>query len=196
MLDLGRMGLKTVHPAALHGLESLKLLSMSENQLEQLPERFLEPVPNLRKLLLGGKGYLLNGNLLEELPAEFFAHTPGLTLLDVSENRLQRWSSLHLTKLKTLDLGMNRISQLPADAFQGLTALKTLRLNNNQLSGLPEKIFQNLTALEKLDLGLNDLSELPEKIFQNLTALKTLWLYGNPLSELPGICERIHCWSR
>ena len=54
VLDLGKMGLETVHPAALHGLESLRLLSLSENRLEQLPERFLEPVPNLRKLLLGG----------------------------------------------------------------------------------------------------------------------------------------------
>ena len=78
----------------------------------------------------------MDGNWLEELPAEFFAHTPDLTLLDVSENQLQRWSFRHLTKLKTLDLRENPISQLPADAFQRLTALETLNLRDNKLSEL------------------------------------------------------------
>ena len=175
MLDLGMMGLKTVHPAALHGLESLRLLSLSQNQLAQLPERFLEPVPKLRKLLLGGRAsrggiVFMRGNLLEELPAEFFAYTPDLTVLDVSENRLQRCSFPQLTKLRDLDLGMNRISQLPADAFQELTALETLNLRWNKLL------------------------ELPEQIFQNLTSLKLLYLHGNGLTYLPVICERAFCF--
>ena len=163
------MGLKTVHPASLDGLESLRLLSLSQNKLEHLPERLLEPVPNLRKLLLGGKGPV-EGNLLAELPAEVFGYTPDLTLLDVSENQLQRCNFRHLAKLKTLDLQSNRISQLPAD------------------------VFEELTALKELDLRDNELSVLPEKLFQNLTALKTLRLSSNELSELPGICERIRCY--
>ena len=108
------MSLETVHPKALVGLRSLRLLSMSQNKLVQLPERLLEPVPKLEKLFLGGKTdkdfhILVEGNSLESFPAGFFTRTPDLTTLDVSENRLRSWTKTfgNLTKLRQLDLRGN-----------------------------------------------------------------------------------------
>ena len=91
------MSLETVHPEAFLGLVGLTLLSLSQNKLAHLPEKLLEPVPKLEKLFLGGKvdkdfHVFLEGNLLETFPVGFFEYTPGLRILDVSENRLQAWT--------------------------------------------------------------------------------------------------------
>ena len=74
----------------------------------------------------------------------------------------------------------NKLTALPAHAFDGLTALQFLWLNDNELTGLPAGVFGGLTALEELWLSENDLSTLPADIFKPLTALTELRLYLNP----------------
>ncbi|CAE7921472.1 LINGO4, partial [Symbiodinium necroappetens] len=63
--------------------------------------------------------------------------------------------------LKSLDLGGNKLSSLPAGIFDGLTSLTSLRLSSNQLSSLAAGIFDGLTSLTSLDLDENQLTTLP-----------------------------------
>ncbi|XP_023733827.1 probable LRR receptor-like serine/threonine-protein kinase At2g24230 [Lactuca sativa] len=83
-----------------------------------------------------------------------------------------------LTKLQSLDLSSNQITNLPND-FWSLGSLKTLNLSNNTISmNLPSNIG-NFGSLEKLDLSFNNFfGSLPESI-SSLISLQVLNLNRN-----------------
>ena len=84
-------------------------------------------------------------------------------------------------KLEYLDLGYNKIEELPK-SFQKLTRLKELKLNNNNLKELPTEIG-NLSSLELLELANNNLTAIPISI-GNLVKLKTLYLQNSYYTDL------------
>ena len=71
---------------------------------------------------------------------------------------------------------------MPAEIGQ-LTKLQTLDLDSNHLSDVPAEIGQ-LRNLRELDLYRNQLKEVPAAI-GHLTNLQKLYLSGNQLSEVP-----------
>ncbi|KAK9076773.1 hypothetical protein SSX86_005107 [Deinandra increscens subsp. villosa] len=83
-----------------------------------------------------------------------------------------------LTKLQSLDLSKNQITDLPSD-FWSLGSLKTLNLSNNKISmNLPSNIG-NFGSLEKLDLSCNNFfGDLPDSI-SSLVSLQVLNLNQN-----------------
>ena len=90
----------------------------------------------------------------------------------------------------TLDLYGQSIAGLKAGDFAGLTKLRTLYLDNNGLTELPDEVFAGLTALKELYLNNNELTTLPGGVFAGLTRLKVLTLYHNALLKLPdGVLE-------
>ncbi|KAI3701596.1 hypothetical protein L6452_26786 [Arctium lappa] len=83
-----------------------------------------------------------------------------------------------LTKLQSLDLSNNHITDLPND-FWSLGSLKTLNLSNNKISMVISSNIGNFGSLEKLDLSFNNFSgSLPESI-SSLTNLQVLNLNQN-----------------
>ena len=151
------------------GLKNVRLLSLSQNDLRQLPEELLKPVPKLEKLFLGGKTdekryeLIVQGNLLSSLPQKLFLHSKHMKILDLSENQLQ---------------------ELPAHTFQDLTALETLDLQGNEISQIPREAFASLTSLQTLGLSRNKISQISGEAFANLTSLQTLGLSSNQISKL------------
>ena len=89
-----------------------------------------------------------------------------------------------LSGLERLNLGTNRLAELPEDLFAGLSSLKTLYLGYNQLTQLPEGLFADLSSIESLDLTGNRLTDLPEGLVAGLSSLKVLNLGYNTLSQL------------
>ncbi|XP_071135719.1 peroxidasin homolog [Mytilus edulis] len=83
-----------------------------------------------------------------------------------------------------LYLHRNSITQIDANAFDGLSALGRLHLNNNQSSTLDDNLFRGLTALIGLYLHLNRITTLEINLFKDLTALTTLYLQHNRLTTL------------
>ncbi|KAI3827548.1 hypothetical protein L1987_01625 [Smallanthus sonchifolius] len=83
-----------------------------------------------------------------------------------------------LTKLQSLDLSNNQITDLPSD-FWSLSSLKTLNLSNNRIfMSLPTNIG-NFGSLEKLDLSFNRFfGRLPDSI-SSLTSLQVFNLNRN-----------------
>lgn len=87
-----------------------------------------------------------------------------------------------LRGLQALELGSNRLSELPVDLLD-LPQLRRLGLGNNRLKMLPPQIAQ-LPALLSLDLSENQLNSLPAAGLPS--ALIELSLFANRLIEIPG----------
>ena len=73
VLDLCRANLTSLDENAFLGLENVRLLSLSQNDLMQLPEELLKPLPKLEELLFGGKANNNGNNHCPEELAETFA---------------------------------------------------------------------------------------------------------------------------
>ncbi len=106
----------------------------------------------------------------------------------------------NLVDLRTLNLHVNRLTNLPAGIFDNLANLQTLNLQaiesspyyNNRLTSLPSGIFDNLVNLQSLDLSGTILTNLSSGIFDNLVNLQSLDLSGTSLTSLPsGIFDNL-----
>jgi internalin A len=93
-----------------------------------------------------------------------------------------------LTWLNTLDLGHNRISDVPRWLIE-LDALTVLGISDNRLTAVPLSI-RSLRALQILMLDHNRLTDLPEWIGE-LSALRHLGVSFNKLNTLPKSLRRL-----
>lgn len=91
-------------------MSKIELISDHSNQqLQEVPPKILE-MCNLRMLYL-------EGNLIEQLPDDFFKKLPKLTWLDLRNNRLKAIpSSISYNEcLENLLLANNQIERLPTE---------------------------------------------------------------------------------
>ena len=123
------------------------------------------------------------------------SHLIGITeiiILDQDTLALQDGDFTGLSKLDSLYIHKNGLSEVPEDLFDGLSALRELYLYNNELTTLPSGLFDGLSNLETLSLSYNSLDTLPSDVFDGLSGLKTLALDNNNLDELPdGVFEEL-----
>lgn len=87
--------------------------------------------------------------------------------------------------LERLDLGDNRLADLPSDVFHPLHQLQYLNLTGNRLAVLPQQLFHHLARLQEIRLAANLLSVLPYQAFASARELVRLDLSGNRLVSLP-----------
>ena len=85
---------------------------LQENQLEKLPDRMYELLPNLEQLHMAS-------NNMAALPDDIALHA-GLTLIDLSRNRLERFprALVNMAQLRTLDISHNMVDNFPDDMDQ------------------------------------------------------------------------------
>ena len=98
-------------------------------------------------------------------------------LLNVAETRNCSQANQTLTKLTSLYLGENQISDIKP--LSNLTNLTSLDLSENKISDI--KPLSNLTNLTALDLSGNQISDIQP--LSNLTNLTFLDLAKNPLTS-------------
>jgi Leucine-rich repeat (LRR) protein len=143
---------------SLQSLETITLRDRGEGvHRTPIPVDLFKGSPNLVSIDMydsGFWGYWRNGEMIVELP----------------ENLLSG-----LSKLQSIDLGMNNLFDIPENVFRGLSALKYVSLKNNfDILFLPENIFEGLFNLSEVDLGGCGFNNLPLNIFQyapNLTSI-------------------------
>lgn len=87
--------------------------------------------------------------------------------------------------LERLDLGDNRLADLPSDVFHPLHQLQYLNLTGNRLVALSQQLFHHLARLQEIRLAANLLSVLPYQAFTLARELVRLDLSGNRLVSLP-----------
>ncbi|XP_041696080.1 podocan [Coregonus clupeaformis] len=140
---------------ALHSLplglpRSLQVLRVKDNQLTSIPEGALQGMSKLGEIHLSHNQLKLN-SIYQGAWMELSA----LTTLDLSSNQLSHVPSDLPESLEYLYLQSNRISTVPATAFEGTPNIKGIFLRFNRLSAnsVKESSFKHLTNLRVLDIG-------------------------------------------
>ncbi|XP_045909124.1 toll-like receptor 7 isoform X1 [Micropterus dolomieu] len=149
------------------------------------------------KMLTKLKTLRMHSNSLTCVPAEWFASTTELRVLDLSSNFLAREIGVtafpqFLGKLEELDLSFNyELQRYPQTlrlscSFSSLKSLRILRLKGFVFQQLiPESIapLKPLTNLEVLDLGTNFIKMTNLSILMELKSFKIISLSDNKISS-------------
>lgn len=159
MLEMLDLSGNSLHAVPLGLPHSLKVLEIKNNQLSMIPDGALTGMQKLQKLILSDNKLKLNSayqGAWMELSA--------LTTLDLSGNQLTHIPSDLPESLEYIYLQSNRISNVPASAFEGTPNIKGIFLRSNRLSvdSIDESSFAHLVNLQVLDFGTGN-TELSSK---------------------------------
>lgn len=170
---------------ALTGLNDLRLLNLTQNNLWTLPAAAFCSLDSLRVLNLS-TNYLQDILDLGFSSREIRSCRLPLQILDLSSNSFTVVASNafgQLSRLHTLNLAGNNLNVLEDDALGGLPELAKLDLSNNELVALPPGLLKSSGSLRELYLQNNSLSALAPGIFGELESLLLLNLSRNDLSN-------------
>ncbi|XP_020741080.2 extracellular matrix protein 2-like [Odocoileus virginianus] len=170
-----------ISPVAFQPLRSLLYLRLDRNQLQTIPPGL---PASLQELHLGT-------NVIEEVREGTLNHSRSLSVLVLSNNRLQEdrlapraW--IDLPKLEALDLSYNQLVHVPSFLPRGL---HHLMLHHNRIEHIPGYVFTHMKpGLETLHLAHNSLREdgIHGVSFLGLQAsLAELLLDHNQLQAIP-----------
>ncbi|KAF5290884.1 hypothetical protein FQA39_LY14564 [Lamprigera yunnana] len=203
-IDLGT-NLITLKPKLFRYSTNLRLLDISQNNLEYLPIGIFQNLKNLKYLYMWSNKFstlntktfedlenleileLRNTNL-ESLPDDIFYSLINLRMISLAMNKLSTLSKNTFRNnqhLEVIQMQQNEdLETLPDYFFSNLTHLKNVELNECKLSALPENLFYGSAHVQNLSLNYNQLKELPEHIFKGLSTLENLDLSYNHLERL------------
>jgi adenylate cyclase len=158
-VDLTGQNLITI-PIALYSKASeIISLNLSRNLSLDLPKDFIQSCQNLRDIK-----YI--NNEAWKLPPSL-SRASRLTILDVSNNRLEQLEHAELSRLQgliSLKLANNRLRSLPS-YFGSFKIMRTLNVSSNFLDSFP-KFLCDLEGLVDIDMSFNGIASLPDEIGQ------------------------------
>eukprot|EP00873_Tetraselmis_striata_P025176 jgi/Tetstr1/445440/TSEL_033219.t2 len=116
-------------PAEIFDLARLEKLSLSTNEIVELPEGQLGKLGLMRVLSL-------NENKIEWLPGDMFAHMTNLEVLKLADNKLKEVPCElgRLTNLQELSLDGNDIKELPEEVSQ-MAGICEISMDENPIPG-------------------------------------------------------------
>ena len=171
-VDLSGRSLVTIPITLYQKAAEIVYLNLSRNLALDVPKDFIQSCVNLREIR-----YI--SNEAWQLPASLSLATR-LTVLDISNNRLEQLEHADLDKLPSLvsiKMSNNKLKHLPS-YFGRFQSLRSLNLSSNYMQAFPDFMCE-LKGLVDLDISFNTVRCLP-KIGQ-LTALERLWATNNML---------------
>jgi len=172
-IDLQGRNLITIPITLYQKATEIISLNLSRNLNLDVPKDFIQACTNLREIkYTGNEGWKLPPSL---------SLASKLTMLDFSNNRLERLEDAELHKLQSLislRLSNNKITTLPK-YFGQWNALRSLNLSSNSLIEFPDYMC-GMKTLVDLDLSFNNITGLSQ--IGNLTGLERLWATNNKLS--------------
>lgn len=147
-------------------------INLSRNLALDVPRDFIQACINLREIKF-------IGNEAWRLPASL-SWASRLTVLDISNNRLEQLKSAELDRLSSLvsiKMANNKLSELPP-YFANFRHLRSLLMSSNNFTEFPELICR-MKALVDLDISFNRISALSN--IGQVTTLERLWVTNNDL---------------
>ena len=200
----------------LKDMRRLLVVSFSQNQIVNIPNRFFQDATQLERLFMWGNqiqeleasalfGLInlrkldLDGNNISKVTENTFRYVPNLEVISLGYNTI---NSIHgrtfvsMPKLRVLNLDNNAIKYVFPFAFSGIRLLLSLNLNHNQIDYLHENVFEELDQLKTLYLHANSLKNLWPSTFTGLRSLRKLNLEDNKIAILPNVafylCKKLH----
>ncbi|XP_040574912.1 chaoptin [Lepeophtheirus salmonis] len=152
--------------------DMIDLIDLESNKLLELPSA-LGRLRRLRYL------YLQNNYISKiESPKIFDSFCSSLLAFSAAGNGLTEfpYTTLHNCKvLRHLNLGYNKIYHIKPEFFVWASKLDTLILRNNRLTQLGPHVFRDCTKLRELSLSFNDFQVLDSEAFTDIgTTLQSL----------------------
>ncbi|XP_047439659.1 prolargin [Mugil cephalus] len=126
----------------------------------------------------------LANNRIHRIDKQVFDKIPAVLYLYAQQNHLKEVPAGLPVSLEQLRLGRNRISKIPAGAFNKMGNLTLLDLYHNQLSDsdLGKNIFKDLKSLMQLNLAHNILKKMPPNVPSSIIQL---FLDRNLIDDIP-----------
>lgn len=149
------------------GLESLKVLSLGQNELKMIESDAFNYLHALAELDL-------NNNNLVMLKKKTFGRLRELKSLNLDSNDLKEIDAdlfRHNVKLEFLSIRDNYLKELPTFVFKNLDQLRELKLDENELAGLQDELFSKNKNLELLTASNNEIAFIGkenQELFVNL----------------------------
>lgn len=173
--------IEIIEDDAFDGLEhSLEYLDLERNLLQNVSAAF-EKLQRIRYIYL-------TANQLEFIEVNLPGTLRVLSLAGNNFSQLPINSLENCTELSYLNLGYNKIADLPENSFVGWGAeIQTLLLRNNKISSLNYGAFNGLEAIKEISLSFNDIHYLHPSTFHNISkTLKILELsFGIYRDDIP-----------
>lgn len=172
-LDLAGHNLITIPVALYKKANEIIAINLSRNIAIDVPKDFIQACTSLREIRF-------TGNEAWRLPPSFCL-AGKLTILDISNNRLEQLDHASLDKLENLaalSLANNKLTRLPSN-FNQFKSLRKIVLSSNNLNELPKSICE-IRTLTDLDVSFNQLTHLSN--IGNLENLERLYATNNKLS--------------
>lgn len=123
-----------------------------------------------------------------------------LLLLNLTQNKLRRFSEHHLPNLEILDLSGNELKEIDANSFKSMVRLREMYADRNGIEKISKKAFDSNTRLEVIKIAGNrlktmefadHLAERPLQIFIDDNPWSCVWVL-NVSSEHPKIFAIFH----
>lgn len=131
---------------------------------------------------------------IAKIPHLLFDSFPDLEILKIincSTEIFEKPQFEGASYLMALDLGHNKISEIPRNIFLGADNLRTLSLEFNEIKTIHNQSFLALKELHSLSLEGNQLEYVTNTMFAPLRKLEVLNLSRNKISIIPvGIFNR------
>ena len=185
MINLAMNYLQQFSPLIIEHCSSLKLLSLSGNELMDIDNDLFRYNVNLQVLDLS-YNYLTSNTSWSAL----LAQQQELTHLNLSWNILTVWTHGMSTnwQLEQLDLSHNQISMISLDAFRNLTQLELLSLEGNKLK--EAEFLSGLSLIEAVNLANNSLSTV--RLHSGMDNWQLIDVSSNEMTTL-AINKRYQC---
>ncbi|KAJ3629232.1 hypothetical protein MTP99_013637 [Tenebrio molitor] len=177
-IDLSRNKLNSSSLKNLVNLPNLRVLSLQDNQIQNLPLNIFQNFSSLEHLDLSNNNLVLTTNSFRGLSA--------LKTLSIRNNSLEmipKGAFNNLSSLEILDMSINKLTTLEGSRlFVNLQDLQTLNMSHNLLTNFSYDLIMLLYNLEVLDISGNRLQNFQFNLVSLLPSLRIINIKSNLLS--------------
>lgn len=199
--------IETLSHDALVGLDSIKEISLSFNNIHHIDSLTFENITRTLQILELSFGISndddlqmddtisslneliwlsLDNNNLKSISNYSLTSLARLTFINLSFNRLisipkKAFHADSHRDLLEIDLSFNLIEKIRSKTFGNLESLQIINLSTNKIRCAEHAAFFNLRSLYEIDLSFNELRNLSENLFEHLPNLLKLDVTFNKL---------------